>query len=168
MEEQVHNESADQREPELLYHYTDQTGLLGIINEQELWATDVRFLNDTEEFEAGFKIAVEMAKQASAVSGEDGRKTASYFEKMLRFSFTERPVYSVSLTGPLKAYETLPDQIDDPGDRLNMWRTYAARGVPYAVGLPRTGFSVNIELRESIFKSVPIVEARRRNILRKY
>ena len=145
MEEKERQEDTDQAEPELLYHYTDQNGLLGIVERQELWATDVRFLNDMEEFEAGIETAIRMSKQAASVSGEDGRKTVDYLEKTLRFSFNDRPVYSVSLTGPLKAYETLPDSIDDPGDRLNMWRSYSGRGITYSIGLPRKGYSVNID-----------------------
>ena len=34
---------------ELIYHYTDLNGLLGILESKELWATDVRYLNDASE-----------------------------------------------------------------------------------------------------------------------
>jgi hypothetical protein len=146
MEEQEHQQTGDPPKPrELLYHYTDQNGLLGIVEKQELWATDVRFLNDMEEFDAGLKTAIEMSKQASTVSGEDGRKTIDYFERLLRFSFSEQPVYSVSLTGPLKKGETLFASIDDPGDRLNMWRSYSGRGFTYSIGLSRDGVTTNTE-----------------------
>jgi hypothetical protein len=33
-----------------LYHYTNQTGLLGIIGNGELWATHTQYLNDSQEF----------------------------------------------------------------------------------------------------------------------
>src|SRR5690606_15447068 len=33
----------------LIYHYTSVDGLLGIFDKNCLWATDVRFLNDTSE-----------------------------------------------------------------------------------------------------------------------
>lgn len=33
----------------LRYHYTDAQGLLGIIQNGRLWATDIRFLNDPSE-----------------------------------------------------------------------------------------------------------------------
>ncbi len=145
MEEQGHQHAVNRTEPVLLYHYTTQDGLLGIIEKQEFWATDVRFLNDTEEFESGIKIAIPMSQQASSVSGEDGQKTVDYFKDILRFSFSKWPIYSVSLTGPLKTYETLPNSIDDPGDRLNMWRGYSGRGIAYSIGLPSRGYAVNIE-----------------------
>jgi hypothetical protein len=35
--------------PELVYHYTDAAGLLGIISSGTLWATDIEFLNDAQE-----------------------------------------------------------------------------------------------------------------------
>jgi hypothetical protein len=33
----------------LLYHYTDQKGLLGILENKEIWSTHLRYLNDTSE-----------------------------------------------------------------------------------------------------------------------
>lgn len=36
--------------PELLYHYTNQAGLIGILERQKLWATHIHYLNDTKEF----------------------------------------------------------------------------------------------------------------------
>ncbi len=36
--------------PPLLYHYTTVAGLDGILRSRELWATDLRFLNDSEEY----------------------------------------------------------------------------------------------------------------------
>lgn len=34
----------------MLYHYTSLSGMLGIIENQELWASDSRFLNDANEY----------------------------------------------------------------------------------------------------------------------
>jgi len=36
--------------PATLYHYTSQKGLLGIIGQGEIWATDILYLNDTMEY----------------------------------------------------------------------------------------------------------------------
>src|SRR5262245_50075307 len=35
--------------PTVLYHYTDGAGLLGIVESQAIWASDVEFLNDAQE-----------------------------------------------------------------------------------------------------------------------
>lgn len=36
--------------PETLYHYTTQAGLIGIIQESEIWATHTQYLNDSREY----------------------------------------------------------------------------------------------------------------------
>jgi hypothetical protein len=38
----------------LLYHYTSEAGLRGILESDRIWATDVRFLNDDTEFQRAF------------------------------------------------------------------------------------------------------------------
>lgn len=35
--------------PEIVYHYTDAAGLLGIVSTGTLWMADIEFLNDAEE-----------------------------------------------------------------------------------------------------------------------
>jgi Protein of unknown function (DUF2971) len=127
----------EQAKPDLLYHYTDQNGLIGIVESQAFRATDIRFLNDTEEFDDGLRTAISMAKRASADTGEGGQKVVKYLKDNLSFSFSKQPVFSVSLTGPLKQYEILADSIDDPGDRLNMWRSYSGSGNGYSIGIPK-------------------------------
>jgi hypothetical protein len=145
MGEPERQENGDQAEPELLYHYTTEDGLLSIVDSQELWATDVRFLNDASEFGNGLQIAIDMATQCSLGAGEDGLKTVRYLENVLKFEFSKRPVYSVSFSGPLKKGEELFSSIDDPGDRLNMWRSYSRRGISYSIGLSRAGWTTDIE-----------------------
>jgi len=49
MEDHERTENANRPEPELLYHYTAQTGLDGILSSDSIWATHYRFLNDTME-----------------------------------------------------------------------------------------------------------------------
>jgi DUF2971 family protein len=39
-----------------LYHYTTPEGLMGIVKNQELWATSVFFLNDIAEFKHGIEL----------------------------------------------------------------------------------------------------------------
>jgi hypothetical protein len=42
--------------PPVLYHYTSQTGLLGILATGELWATKVQYMNDATEFAYGLNL----------------------------------------------------------------------------------------------------------------
>ena len=36
--------------PDILYHYTNQAGFLGIVTDKEIWATQTQYLNDRQEF----------------------------------------------------------------------------------------------------------------------
>ena len=48
-----------------LWHYTDFSGLRGIL-EGSLWASSLRYLNDTEEFRYGLGIATRLLKEETA------------------------------------------------------------------------------------------------------
>jgi len=37
----------------MLWHYTDASGLMGIVEHERLWATQTSFLNDSTELEYG-------------------------------------------------------------------------------------------------------------------
>lgn len=41
-----------------LYHYTDQNGFMGILGARELWATKIQYLNDNNEYNLAFSIAI--------------------------------------------------------------------------------------------------------------
>lgn len=43
-------EILDRVPPPILYHYTDQHGLLGILKSKEIWASHTQYLNDAREF----------------------------------------------------------------------------------------------------------------------
>src|SRR5580700_11172395 len=49
--------------PEKLWHYTSVQGFHGIVASGHIYATDVRFLNDTEEFIHARKMAEELIKE---------------------------------------------------------------------------------------------------------
>lgn len=49
--------------PKTIYHYTTQEGLLGILKEEELWATKVQYLNDASELTEPLKIASEILNE---------------------------------------------------------------------------------------------------------
>jgi len=42
-------QASDEAKRASLFHYTDAGGLLGILRSSNLWATELRFLNDTQE-----------------------------------------------------------------------------------------------------------------------
>ena len=49
--------------PKILYHYTDQEGLLGIIGKKEIWASHTQYLNDQREFRHAIELVQDELSQ---------------------------------------------------------------------------------------------------------
>lgn len=141
MEEQETKEPEGQAEPELLYHYTTQDGLHGILKDKCIWATHYRFLNDSMERQIGldiykdtiFRIALEDLR-----SIESAKTLAEY----IRRSYTNASdtnsldAYIVSFcTSYTKSEYEKERQVEDRrgGDRLSQWRGYAKGAQGYCL-----------------------------------
>jgi hypothetical protein len=66
------------RLPDFIYHYTNQSGLLGILENRELWATKIHYLNDSTEFSYIFKMV------DGLLAMEERRASNSERKKLLR------------------------------------------------------------------------------------
>jgi hypothetical protein len=51
-----HLENSDPAE--ILYHYTSQDGLIGMLNEKTIWASKIHYLNDSKEFALALELAM--------------------------------------------------------------------------------------------------------------
>ena len=106
--------------PEIIYHYTTQKGILGILPTRSMWATQVHFLNDRNEVFLTFKL----------------------LERELRRMVTEsRSTEHRSLLNEIRHNLSNVDQTHictvsfcEAGDLLSQWRGYAAQGKGYALG----------------------------------
>jgi len=122
-------EAFNVRQPELdnpiIYHYTDQTGLEGILNGSNLWMTDHRHLNDTGEVQFGLQQLQQVLAEFEDTfsSSEDLKKIYDLLSgETIRFS----PMYVTCFS--------------NNGDNLTMWRSYADEGKGFAIGLARKTF----------------------------
>jgi hypothetical protein len=107
--------------PSVIYHYTTREGLLGILNEGFLWATDIRYLNDSNEFELAKKVLFEVMDKPNGVP----------------FNKNEKKV----LDGIKHWMEKTSDQLhsyvcsfSEKEDLLSQWRGYTKPGDGYAIG----------------------------------
>lgn len=109
------------RVPEILYHYTDAAGLIGMLSSGLAWATDYRFLNDKTELLytnsliqeiAGRKLRENSSPTLTALYGAlvSGKGVIDEDEEVFIFSMTEDP------------------------DSLSQWRAYSRSGMGFAVG----------------------------------
>jgi len=91
-------------------HYTDIKGLIGIIENRELWLSDHRFVNDKREHEYGKQLAI------SVISGwmklEDDVEFNTFLDK-LRRCIIDKNVHGIYIGSMSRS-----------PDKLDMWKCY--------------------------------------------
>ena len=116
--------------PEELFHYTSAGGLLEIVQSNQIWATNLEFMNDFLEVKYAKELFMEVVQRERRASRnklvvrflDDTASTLDPFTNL--FSF-----YAISFCA-------------DGGDRLSQWRAYATEGTGYSIGF-RTGELIN-------------------------
>jgi hypothetical protein len=109
----------------VLWHYTNFAGLKGILLDGVLWASSLPYLNDTEEFRYGIKIALNVAQQelALAFGGEHGVHASAIHQELVSFfddRYAPRDVFVASLS--------------TERDDLSQWRAYGGAGPMFSIG----------------------------------
>jgi hypothetical protein len=131
--------AASDDHPPILYHYTDENGLRGIASPPswdidhpgfglaaQLWATDVRYMNDAKELLFGAERFVERFRAAAADSSTP-RKLADAMSRLADV-FNETDVLRWNLRCVAACFSDSPDLV-------NQWQGYARTG-GYAIGFP--------------------------------
>lgn len=96
-----------------LFHYTTNAGLIGIVTSKTLRATQIQYLNDSEEFSHGLLIAAGVAR--------DRAKAASGREKLLLETIS-------SSWERVRRTHVFVSSFTENGDLLSQWRGYAGAG----------------------------------------
>jgi hypothetical protein len=106
------------RKPETpLYHYTTQTGLLGIINNRQVWATHTQYLNDRREFlHAVDLVRVEIRRLLDEKDARPGEASTTRTEAL------ERMLAGVSLSP--ENINVCVCSFSEDSDSLSQWRAY--------------------------------------------
>lgn len=114
--------------PELLYHYTDVSGLIGICSSGLLRATNLRFMNDANELDHALSLMLEVLGQAREKAGQPGQlRVIDAIEADLSSWAGYPEFYSVSFSAD--------------GDLLGQWRGYGSSGGGYAIGFEPSGLA---------------------------
>jgi hypothetical protein len=108
--------------PEMLYHYTDVAGLVGILSSTSLWATNLRFMNDAAELAHSWGLMREVLREAKSRAGSAAQvELIEEIERAAQSEWVGYPdLYAVSFT--------------ENGDLLSQWRAYGSSGGGYAIG----------------------------------
>jgi hypothetical protein len=113
--------------PEKLWHYTSIHGFQGIVAGKSMWATDLRFLNDREEFIHARNIAEKIAA-ATPEMDANGFLNREYLAKAVMLAFD---------SGPLANSQVFVASFSAAEDQLGQWRGYSrgSSGVSLAFDL---------------------------------
>jgi hypothetical protein len=106
--------------PTPLYHYTDVRGLSGILQDQAIWASNIHYLNDSQEFD----YAVTLAK---GVILERAQATADHREKEALTTLGTR-------LPPGRRIDVFVASFSEDGAILSQWRGYCPNGAGYSIG----------------------------------
>lgn len=109
---------------DLVWHYTDGTGLLSILSGHELWATSSAFLNDAAEMRRGLDLLGAMTRQRAQTDG-------GIFEDLVRHLGEVAPEQPGIVPFFILSASMSPDS-------LAMWRNYGRTRESYAIGLDAT------------------------------
>lgn len=106
--------------PALLCHYTDQHGLLGIISNCEIWATNVNNLNDRTEFEYARELVLSLIKSRMEKESDERNKR--------HLGYLRNAAYKAGINICVTSWSS---SIDD----LSQWRAYSGPGTGYSIEL---------------------------------
>lgn len=107
--------------PETLYHYTSQSGLIGIIRDNEIWMTHTQYLNDSQEFHDAIGFVEEEIKRQIAVATGVVEKTV--LGEMLGAIDQDHTGMNVCVCS-----------FSEDGDSLSQWRAYGGSASGYSIG----------------------------------
>lgn len=141
----IHNDP-----PKILFHYTTAGGLLGILKASEIWATHVRYLNDTMEWLHSMTLIRQIIEQRRGAS--DGTLVRNLHDGILiclDIHNTEIP-YAACFC--------------EDGDLLSQWNAYAGRGGGYAIGLESRSLDPK-QVPRAVLTDWPLCDYRLRKVV---
>lgn len=108
--------------PNVLFHYTSATGLIGILKSKSIWLTDLRYMNDGSELEYAEKLIGDCiaAKQAAPDLTDIQASFLSRIAIVINPFKGRSSIYSASFC--------------ENGNLLSQWRSYRGHSGGYAMG----------------------------------
>ena len=103
----------------ILFHYTDQSGLCGIIKNKNIWASNIYYLNDSAEFTAASDLAKEHIDRR--------KKTAKKNQSTILDAIGSGVVQSIGMNVFVCSFS-------GKGDQLGQWRGYCNGGAGFSIG----------------------------------
>ena len=135
--------------PSTVYHYTSITGLRGILSSGQLWATNVKYLNDSSEYAYADRLVGEVF---------DDLKPSELMRKILTI-VTDNP--------QSRGFDVYTSCFCESGDLLSQWRAYAGHGTGYAIEFDWTILGEIVSKQDyDLAGRVEYVETQQRDLIR--
>jgi hypothetical protein len=113
--------------PPMIYHYTDDAGLKGILESGRVWLNDLFQMNDPSELRHGVEHAIELAKAMAQSFGPE-------------MEFFARHIDAIRENGIERSAHYFVVSFSKNGDELGNWRAYADDGHGFALGFDGSSF----------------------------
>lgn len=110
--------------PDSLFHYTSPHGLLGIMQSNRIWATNVRYMNDSTELSYTYSLAHEII---SGMRSKENSQIVQYFFDCFGNYIKEDNLYN-------DFFDVFAFCFCEKGDQLSQWREYSERGTGFSIG----------------------------------
>ena len=137
--------------PPALFHYTTQAGLLGIINDKEMWATHTQYLNDPLEFRHAIDIVEEELQKMKALNMEE--------ERLEMLKLMEESIQGIESVNVCVA------SFSKNGDALSQWRAYSGGAAGFSIEFSGTFLRAAID-DMGWLAPCQYTEAEQRNLVR--
>jgi len=113
-----------------LFHYTNAAGLIGIVRDEAVWATDYRALNDSQEFRIGLECTDSVISRMKSEAPLDRhQKWLNVLSNMIGFWRSKR-------------FRPFVASFSEKADQLSQWRAYSSQGAGYSLGF--SSFAPNV------------------------
>lgn len=121
-----HSVLRKQSVPPHVYHYTNDKGLMGILESGKLWFTDIFSLNDPSELRHGVSLAI----KKFGIMAENISKKHAIISRKFREIFDEGVLINDGIQGIAHFFTC---SFSKCGDDLGQWRAYADNGHGFAL-----------------------------------
>ena len=134
------NTATDQiKRRELLYHYTDQRGLIGILGDKKIWATNIRYLNDTQEGRIIFSLLFDELSSRSNAGPLFEALGINKDEDSPHDEVVDEAILSrgLAVSTWVTSQSVFVTSFSARGDSLSQWRAYSGRSGGYSLGFEK-------------------------------
>ena len=118
-----------------LQHYTNEAGILGILEHGKIWLTDIRYMNDSSEYLDGIRTAGDILFELHSYMYDEGKlvdPTDAHVAEILQ------QAGEIIASNESSKYEStyvfcLSEKLDD----LSQWRAYGGANSSFSIGFSR-------------------------------